>query len=97
MANLFNPTEATIKRTVELPLYYAGVAPGASVELTWGGSLVNPTRWQVPENSTHTVRADYSVRVELQMAPRSFPWAALRVVAPAPRGPRSTAACLQSA
>lgn len=97
MANLFNPTEATIKRTVELPLYYAGVAPGASVELAWGGSLVNPTRWQVPENSTHTVRADYSVRVELQMAPRSFLWAALRVVAPAPHGPRSMAACLQSA
>ena len=27
MANLFNPTEATIKRTVELPLYLCGRRP----------------------------------------------------------------------
>ena len=78
-ANLFNPTDRVLTTTLDLPVYYAGLAPGATVRLSWGGSLVNPTQWPVPQPSTETVRQDYTVRLaQLEMQPRSFLWAALQ-------------------
>ena len=73
-ANFFNPSAATVSRPVRLPMYYANVARGATLQLAWGGSLVNPSAWPVPSNTTATVEEDYTLRLQLSMAPHSFLW-----------------------
>ena len=74
--NLFNPTSRSIAiKTLTLPLYYAGVGVGSEVYLSWGGSLIDPSKWAVPGNSTATVLADHTVRLTgVTMAPKSFLW-----------------------
>ena len=53
---------------------YAGLARGDVVRFTWGGSLVNPAAWPVPAIATATVEDDYTLRLKVAMAPRSFLW-----------------------
>ena len=60
-------------------MYYSGVGRGASVRLSWGGSLVRPTLWAVPADSTEVVRDDFNLRLILTMEPHSFLWASLTV------------------
>ena len=76
-ANFFNPTERTISSSIDLPVYYAGMRRGASIQLEWGGSLLDPDLWPIPNASVEVVRDDFNVRTNLQMAPRSFLWVAL--------------------
>ena len=73
-ANLFNPAPAPRVATLRLPLYYAGLRGGAAVRLVWGGSLLTPTRWRVPSPSTEVLLGDYTLRLRVSMAPRSFLW-----------------------
>eukprot|EP01047_Picozoa_sp_COSAG01_P049259 COSAG01_NODE_4867_length_4666_cov_10.784103_2_plen_103_part_00 len=42
-ANLFNAQPHNVTKPLRLPVYYAGLARGARVALTWGGSLVSET------------------------------------------------------
>jgi hypothetical protein len=78
-ANLFNPTARSITATIDLPVYYAGLGRGASVQLIWGGSLIEPALWPVPNASTALVRDDFSVRTTVHMKPHSFLWASLKL------------------
>lgn len=41
---------------------------------TRGGSLVNPAAWAVPTSTTATVEDDYTLRLNVTMAPSSFLW-----------------------
>ena len=45
--------------------------------MQWGGSLLDPSKWPVPPPSSATVLADYSVPIDVTLAPHSFLWAAL--------------------
>jgi len=76
-ANLFNPKPRTVTKPLRLPVYYAGLARGDTVRLMWGGSLVNPAAWPVPTITTATVQEDYTLRVTVTMAPRSFLWVSI--------------------
>ena len=79
--NFFNPSTRTLTSTIDLPVYYAGLRRGSKVKLSWGGSLLKPSQWPQPPDSTQRVREDDSLRVTLEMAPRSFLWAVLRPAA----------------
>jgi hypothetical protein len=73
-ANLFNPKPRAVTKPIRLPMYYAGLGRGETVQLTWGGSLVNPGAWPVPTGTTATVEDDYTLRITVAMAPHSFLW-----------------------
>ena len=73
--NLFNPTRGNLTTKLHIPLYYAGLSSGDHVEIRWGGSLVHPAAWPVPPVHVAKVLADFSARVHVAMAPRSFLWA----------------------
>jgi hypothetical protein len=75
--NLFNPTAAPRVATLRLPLYYAAALPASRLDVRWGGSLLDPAKWPVPPPSSAIVLADYSVPIEVTLAPHSFLWAAL--------------------
>ena len=81
--NLFNPTRGNLTAKLRIPLYYAGLAPGDLVEISWGGSLLHPAAWPVPPVHVAQVLADFSARVHVAMAPRSFLWAPIALQAPA--------------
>ena len=77
LANFFNPQPMAVTKPIRLPMYYTGLARGAVVNLTWGGSLVEPHAWPVPSTTTATVEDDFSLRMTLAMAPRSFLWVSI--------------------
>lgn len=81
-ANMFNPKPQRVSSSIRLPVYYAGFERGQTVQLTWGGSLVSPTAWPVPDIATATVEADYTLRMRVTMAPRSFLWVAISAPMP---------------
>ena len=75
--NLFNPTDAARVAALRLPLYYAAALPASRLVVQWGGSLLAPHKWPVPPPSSATVLADYSVPIDVTLAPHSFLWAAI--------------------
>jgi len=75
--NVFNPSHRSVTTSVRLPVYYAGLTRGDRVEFAWGGSLVNPAAWPVPSVASAVVADDFTLRLTLEMAPRSFLWASL--------------------
>ena len=75
--NLFNAAPHAVAKPIRLPVYYAGLARGATVRLVWGGSLLQPAAWPLPTTATATVEDDYTLRLTVSMAPRSFLWAAI--------------------
>ena len=79
--NLFNPAQFAVTKALRLPVYYAGLARGDEVQLTWGGSLIDPEAWPVPTIASATVAEDFTLRITITMAPRSFLWASLVVKA----------------
>ena len=81
--NLFNPTRGNLTTKLHIPLYYAGLSPSDLVEMRWGGSLAHPAAWPVPPVHVAQVLADFSARVHVAMAPRSFLWAPIALQAPA--------------
>ena len=87
-ANLFNPRSWTVTKPLRLPVYYAGLARGDTVHLTWGGSLVDPAAWPVPKIATAIVEDDYTLRLTVAMAPRSFLWLSIETA----RAPMAVAA-----
>ena len=76
-ANLFNPTSSNMTVNLHLPMYYAGAGINEQLQLSWGGSLLEPTRWTIPPSSIESVLADYSVRINVNMEKNSFLWVAL--------------------
>ena len=76
-ANLFNPTSSNMTVNLHLPMYYAGARINEQLQLSWGGSLLEPTRWEIPSSSIEYVLADYSIRVNVNMEKNSFLWVAL--------------------
>ena len=75
--NIFNPMDIAVSTRIDLPVYYAGLRRAAAVHMMWGGSLLAPEKWPVPHDSILSVRDDFTVRVSVEMAPRSFVWAAV--------------------
>ena len=66
MAAFFNPTTAVLTTTILLPLYYAGVAPGAAVNVSHAvpaGALL-----ALPKSVPQTLTANHRSRVALEVA-----------------------------
>ena len=66
-ALFFNPTNLTLPVNYNLPLYYCGFAPGASVNLSW----MNASVYSVAQD------AFFNVPVAFELAPRSYNWVAI--------------------
>ncbi len=62
LAMVFNPLNTPVKRTLRLPLYYAGLTDTATV------------REQEGEPRTFKLARDYSIEVEVEMPPQSSTW-----------------------
>ncbi len=62
LAMVFNPLQETVKRTLRLPLYYAGLTDTATVREREG----NPMPYQLDR--------DYSITLEIEMTPQSATW-----------------------
>ena len=75
--NFFNPKPSAVSKRVQLPLYYAGLSPGARVALTWGGSLIDPATWPVPPSSSAIVVADFTLRLNVTVEAQAFLWLAI--------------------
>ena len=65
VAMLFNPTASTISVTIAVPVYYTGLSISALVSVDDG------------EAKVMAVERDYSVRLQLEMAPGSIHTAVL--------------------
>lgn len=58
---LFNPLKTSIKKTIELPLYYTGLTTQASVILNG-------------KTTVHKLNRDYSIPVKIDLEPESYTW-----------------------
>ncbi|MDQ1255546.1 MAG: hypothetical protein QG656_138, partial [Candidatus Hydrogenedentes bacterium] len=62
LAMVFNPRTEPVKTTIRLPLYYTGLTETARV------------REQEGEFKTYTLARDYSIEIEVEIAPESRTW-----------------------
>ena len=69
MAMVFNPTTEDLKENITLPLYYSGLTDDVLVSV--GGAKATQS----------TLERDYSLTLELSLAPKSTTWVSLSTVA----------------
>ena len=69
MAMIFNPTTVDLTENITLPLYYSGFTDDVLVSV--GGATATKS----------TLERDYSLTLELKLAPKSTTWVSLLAVA----------------
>jgi hypothetical protein len=62
LAMLFNPTPQTIKKSINVPLYYSGIDKTACIKLEGGAS------------KNHTLNRDYSIDIEVEIPAGGYTW-----------------------
>lgn len=68
MAMVFNPTTEDLKENISLPLYYSGFTDDVLVSV--GGTTATKS----------TLERDYSLTLEISLAPKSTTWVSLSTV-----------------
>lgn len=72
LAAFFNPTSATLNATMMLPLYYAGVAPGGSVNVASAEPTGALLASAAPGSKVLTANTRSRVALDLNIAARGF-------------------------
>lgn len=61
-ALFFNPTNTTIKRTIQIPLYYSGLSGTVSIHTENG------------EMGTETLSNNFEIALEVELPPKGMQW-----------------------